>query len=497
MANTIKKTNTLFNIISNNNTDVGNVKNNKIINLSNSDSMNFVEDLDLNDSIDNNLVNDDSNVTYELTSNTSTDNIDDYSSNTVQDSKSVNVNSTTEVSNSNSSGETNIGSVQNGIETASSNNNNKNNSETTTSVPNGVDSATINSNKNSNNNEMSQSSMNGVNGVNTSSNPGNPLIGSSNNIPPVSGENDSNSGNSSVDSSSDGKNVVNKSENGNGQNINNNGDSSSAGDNVSSSENNPDGEWEILPDEEYLKIYQALSDSIDKQIGSNGEITLLLCEIRIKYVNTATMDVDDGFDELSYERQAEEQIQAQIDKVDQYVRDHSDYNSYAELMQSKAEFENNKLACDQMIKYYTDKPIWDKYYKKLEIAKEELPPQTGIAGERGLKGDPINTLQRLDLYEDQLIELFGENYKEVFAQYGLDLDFDYVQLYNYLYYNEKNGPAAAEEFYEFAEDNIKSLAGLVSALEDSSFLLSKDEWYSPFLNIFNNTIKGMMDLSQV
>ena len=30
MANTIKKTNTLFNIISNNNTDVGNVKNNKI-----------------------------------------------------------------------------------------------------------------------------------------------------------------------------------------------------------------------------------------------------------------------------------------------------------------------------------------------------------------------------------------------------------------------------------------------------------------------------------
>ena len=327
--------------------------------------------------------------------------------------------------------------------------------------------------------------MNDGNGVGTSGNSGTPPIGTYDNNPPVAGGNYPNSGTSSENSSSYGRSDASNGENINNQNISDNGVSSSSLNNVSSSTNNPNGEWIILANEEYLKIYQELLDSIEKQIGTDGEISSLLREIRFKYVNYAMMD---GMDEKQYNEQIEQQIHANIDKVDQYVREHSDYDSYAELMQSKAEFEADKAACEQMIKYYTNKPIWEEYYNKLEIAKKEMPPQTGIAGKRGLKGDPINKIQRLDSYEDQLIELFGENYKEVFAQYGLDLDFDYVQLYNYIYENE--GEAAAEEFYKFAEENIKSLAGLVDALEETS-LLSKDKWYSTVVNFVTAHLEGI------
>ena len=516
MANTIKKTSISYNISRNNNYNVPSVKNNEFVNSLDASSNN-VENFDLNDAVDNSYDNDDSNVTYELNSDTSTESINDSSSSNIQESYSDNGNGTTEVNNSNSSKETDVNSVQNGVDSARSNNsnsktnseasvsssqtgvgtetdNNKTNSGTTTSsVPNGVDSATINSDKNSNNNEMSQSSMNDGSGVGTSSNSGTPPIGAYDNNPPVAGGNYPNSGTSSENSSSDGRSDASNGENINNQNINNqninnNGVSSGSVDNVNSSGNNPDGPWIILTNEEYLKMYQELLDSIEKQIGTDGEISVLLREIRLKYVDYTIMDVDDGMDEKRLNEQIEQQIQAHIDEVDQYVREHSDYNSYAELMQSKAEFEADKAACEQMIKYYTDKPIWEEYYNKLEIAKKEMPPQTGIAGERGLKGDPINKIHRLDSYEEQLIELFGENYKEVFAQYGLDLDFDYVQLYNFLY--KYKGPAAAEEFYAFAEDNIKSLAGLVDALEDTS-LLSKDKWYSAAMNFIPAHLEGM------
>ena len=505
MSNTIKKTSISYNISSNNNYNSTSIDNRNIANNSN-EFLNNVEDFDFNDTASNNYDNDNSNVHYNSASATSTEKNNNNSSDIVKESSSDNRKETIEINNFNSSSETDASSVQNEGDSVSSNSNknnetfvsttqngvrtetanNKTNSGTTTSsVPNGVDSATINSDKNSNNNEMSQSSMNDGNGVGTSGNSGTPPIGAYDNNPPVAGGNYPNSGTSSENSSSYGRSDASNGENINNQNINNNGVSSSSLNNVSSSTNNPNGEWFILANEEYLKIYQELLDSIEKQIGVDGEISSLLREIRFKYVNYAMMD---GMDEKQYNEQIEQQIHANIDKVDQYVREHSDYDSYAELMQSKAEFEADKAACEQMIKYYTNKPIWEEYYNKLEIAKKEMPPQTGIAGKRGLKGDPINKIQRLDSYEDQLIELFGENYKEVFAQYGLDLDFDYVQLYNYIY--ENKGEAAAEEFYKFAEENIKSLAGLVDALEETS-LLSKDKWYSTVVNFVTAHLEGI------
>ena len=299
MPNTIKKTTTSSNIISNNNYDIGSVDNENFTNKNDIGTSSGLEEIDLNEAIDNHL-NDDGSANYELTSDTSTDKINDSSSGNIQESDRGNRNSTVEVSKSNSSGEDKISSVQNGVDTATVNGNKTSYSNSVnppTSTQNGVDIATLSSNKTSENNEMSQSSMNDGNGVGTSSNSGTPPIGAYDNNPPVAGENYPNSGTSSSNSSSDGRSDASNGENINNQNINNNGSQSKANDNVSSSGNNTNGEWEILADEEYLKMYQELLDSIEKQIGAEGEITVLLREIRLKYVDYTIMYVDDGMDE--------------------------------------------------------------------------------------------------------------------------------------------------------------------------------------------------------
>ena len=71
MANTIKKTSISYNISRNNNYNVPSVKNNEFVNSLDASSNN-VENFDLNDAVDNSYDNDDSNVTYELNSDTST-----------------------------------------------------------------------------------------------------------------------------------------------------------------------------------------------------------------------------------------------------------------------------------------------------------------------------------------------------------------------------------------------------------------------------------------
>ena len=251
------------------------------------------------------------------------------------------------------------------------------------------------------------------------------------------------------------------------------------------------GEWQIEYYEEAIRAYQELLDSINKQIGPKGEVSELILQIHRKFINYELIDGT-----ANYQSEIDKQLYANIEAVDEYIREISDYNSYEELMQSLDEFKKNKQICEQMITYYERQPQVDKYNAMMIEAKKRT--YDGMLGEKmaltysgNSKYEKLMQAKNLSLYENQLKELFGENYKEMFAQYGLDFDFDYLQLYNYIY--KEYGEKAALEYYEFYEENINSICGLVSALESNKNLSTKEEWYNVASNFLTVNLQGISD----
>ena len=189
--------------------------------------------------------------------------------------------------------------------------------------------------------------------------------------------------------------------------------------------------------------------------------------------------------------------------LDNFIKANSTYSSYQDLLNTQKELEDIDKSCTEMISYYDRQIKWQEYYKKYDSEECRTLSIKGMLGEkeyydnisgstfRGEEYTKLLEIQTIGDYDEKLKELFGDDYAEQFASYGLDFKFDYLKMYNYLYQTE--GEAAAKEFYAFAEDNINSMAGLVGALSAVKDLKTNAEIMDAATNYLQVHAKGMGD----
>ena len=176
--------------------------------------------------------------------------------------------------------------------------------------------------------------------------------------------------------------------------------------------------------------------------------------------------------------------QVKVD-LDNFIKANSTYSSYQELLDTQKQIEDIDKYCEEMIVYYDRQIKWQDYYKIYNSEECQKSSIEGMLGEKEYHDNISNNtfrseeytklleIQTIGNYDEKLKELFGDDYEEQFASYGLDFQFDYLKMYNYLY--QTQGEAAAKEFYAFAEDNINSMDGLVHALSDVNYLTTDAE----------------------